>query len=113
MGITLQERVIDIVEIDKSLISSGDLFLIRRLDGIQPTLMMASGSHIGHAAVALWQDNQLWIVESQEANYFESGKTGVQKNKYEDWLYMANAADYDVAWIKLRDDIRNSTFNLT
>lgn len=34
MGITLEDRVIDIVEIDKSLIKSGDLFLVRRLDGV-------------------------------------------------------------------------------
>lgn len=34
MGITLEDRVIDVVNVDKSLIKSGDLFLIRRLDGV-------------------------------------------------------------------------------
>lgn len=65
MNIKLERRIIDEVDIDKSLIKSGDLFLIRRLDGVQPFLMAASGSHIGHAAVALWDDNnELWILES-------------------------------------------------
>lgn len=77
MSIELQDRVIDIVDIDKSLIKSGDLLLVRRLDGVQPFLMMSSGSHIGHAAMALWEGETLWIVESQEAAYFESGKTGI------------------------------------
>lgn len=44
--------------------------------------MVASGSHIGHAAVAMWDNNELWVLECQEALYFESGKKGVQKNKY-------------------------------
>lgn len=77
MGIELENRIIDVVDIDKKLIKSGDLFLIRRLDGVQPFLMMASGSHIGHAAMALWEGETLWIVESQDASYFESGKKGV------------------------------------
>eukprot|EP00347_Sterkiella_histriomuscorum_P020910 403335991 len=113
MGIELEDRIIDIVEVDKKLIKSGDLFLIRRLDGVQPFLMMSSGSHIGHAAMALWEQDELWIIESQDAQYFESGKRGVQKNKYEDWLDLANAADYDVAWIQMKEQLRNSTFNLT
>lgn len=69
--------------------------------------MMASGSHIGHAAMALWQDDTLWIVESQSAAYFGQGKMGVQKNKYEDWINYAEYADYEVAWMKLRDDLRD------
>jgi len=64
MRLNLEKRVIDVVQIDKSLIKSGDLFLVRRLDGIQPLIMAASGSHVGHAAMALWKDNDLWMVES-------------------------------------------------
>lgn len=34
MRTTLEKRVIDVVEIDKKEIKSGDLFLVRRLDGV-------------------------------------------------------------------------------
>lgn len=61
--------------------------------------MVASGSHVGHAAVALWENDQLWIVESQSASYFASGKDGVQKNKYSDWIRYSKNADYEVAWL--------------
>jgi hypothetical protein len=34
MLIKLEDRVIDVVDIDKKLIKSGDLLLVRRLDGV-------------------------------------------------------------------------------
>jgi hypothetical protein len=64
MKFPFEKRVITDVDIDKKLISSGDLLLIRRFDGIDPIIMVATGSHVGHAAVALWEDNELWILES-------------------------------------------------
>lgn len=63
--------------------------------------------------MALWQDNTLWIVESQQAAYFGLGKIGVQKNKYEDWINYAEYADYEVAWIRMREDLRALNFNST
>jgi hypothetical protein len=51
--------------------------------------MIMTGSHAAHAAVALWEDSQLYIVESQDAWYFGSESSGVQKSKYEDWMVWA------------------------
>lgn len=101
MRINLEKRIIDRVDIDKAQVKSGDLFLVRRLDGVQPLIMAASGSHVGHAAMAIWRDNELWMVESQDAMYFESGKSGVQRNKFDDWIDLADYADYDVVWLKM------------
>ncbi|CDW85293.1 UNKNOWN [Stylonychia lemnae] len=112
LGLKLEQRIIDTVEIDKSLIKSGDLFLVRRLDGVQPFTMVASGSLVGHAAMALWQDDVLWVVESQDALYFESGKKGIQKNKFEEWMQLAEYADYDVVWIKMKQTLRAKNFDL-
>lgn len=89
MQMQLERRVITEVEIDKKIIKSGDLLLVRRFDGIEPLMMVATGSHVGHMAMALWEGKELWIVEAQSAKYFGSGKQGIQKNKYADWLAWA------------------------
>ena len=74
--------------------------------------MVSSGSQVGHAAVALRDDNgDLFIIEAQSAFYFKNAKSGVQSTKFADWLELANAADFDVAWIPLRDDIRKTKFD--
>ena len=51
----LEKRVITDIEIDAKKIKSGDLLLVRRFDGIEPLLMVATGSHVGHMAMALWE----------------------------------------------------------
>jgi len=51
--------------------------LVRRYDGIEPMLMVATGSQIGHMAMTLWENNALWVVEAQSAQYFGSGKQGI------------------------------------
>lgn len=74
--------------------------------------MVSSGSQVGHVAVALRDDNgELFIIEAQSAFYFKNGESGVQSTKFADWLELANAADFDVAWIPLREDIRKTKFN--
>jgi hypothetical protein len=35
-----------------------------RLDGLDPIIMLASGSHAGHSVMALRMDGILYIVES-------------------------------------------------
>lgn len=62
---------------DPTLIKDGDLLLVRRYDGIEPMLMVATGSQIGHMAMTLWENNALWVVEAQSAQYFGSGKQGI------------------------------------
>ena len=101
------------VDIDSSLIKDGDLLLIRRYDGIEPMLMVATGSHVGHMAMTLWENNTLWVVEAQSALYFDSQKQGIQRNKYADWLRFAQNAEYEVVWLPMREDVRNSSFNAT
>ena len=64
MGLTLEEREIQEIDYDESLIGSGDFFSIMRLDGLDPIIMLASGSHAGHSVMALRIDGILYIVES-------------------------------------------------
>ena len=70
MELVLEEREIQKVEIDPDLIQSGDFFAIFRLDGLDPMQMYATGSHAGHATMALRFDGELYVVESQDAWYW-------------------------------------------
>ena len=71
MGITLEERAITKVEIDPSTIQSGDFFALNRLNGEDPLIMYGTGSHIGHCAMALHIDGELYVVESVDGAYLE------------------------------------------
>ena len=64
MGVALEERAIQEYNYDESNIGSGDFFSIMRLDGLDPIIMLASGSHAGHSVMALRMDGVLYIVES-------------------------------------------------
>lgn len=65
IGYDLVERDIKKVEIDESLIRSGDFLAITRLDGLDPLIMFGTGSHAGHSTMALrFPDDELYIVES-------------------------------------------------
>lgn len=65
-GKNLEKRVITDVKINSSLIKDGDLFLSRRMDGMDPFYMLSTGGTVAHAAVALWDENgeDLWICEA-------------------------------------------------
>jgi hypothetical protein len=74
----LQKRVITEVDIDPTLIQDGDLFLTRRLDGMDPFYMVSTGSQAAHVAMALRdKSGELYVVESQSAYYFKNGEIGV------------------------------------
>ncbi len=71
MNLTLEERPSQDFFYDESFVSSGDLFSIMRLDGLDPIIMLGSGSHAGHSVMALrMEDKKLYIVESQGAWYW-------------------------------------------
>jgi hypothetical protein len=52
------------VRIDETLIKSGDLLLMRRPDGIDPLIMISTGSHIAHSAVCIWNEGELYVFEN-------------------------------------------------
>lgn len=66
----LEERKTQKVEIDESLIQSGDYFAVLRLDGLDPMIMYGTGSHSGHSVMAMRFDGELYIVESQDSWYW-------------------------------------------
>lgn len=53
------------VDVNPKLIKDGDIFLARRLDGMDPFYMVSSGSQVGHVAVALRDDKgELFVIEA-------------------------------------------------
>jgi hypothetical protein len=62
----MERREIEEVRLDEDLIQTGDVFLVLRLDGIDPIIMYGTGSHVGHSVMAMRfeEDGDLYIVES-------------------------------------------------
>jgi len=94
-----------IVKIDKSMIKSGDFLLISRFDGIDQLIMIGAGGRSGHSAVCTWMNGELYVVESQSGWYWP--RSGIQKNKWEDWIQWAYNADFNVVLLPLREEYRN------
>lgn len=108
MGVTMEERKIQRyklfvlaysyvfrVDIDKSQVKSGDFLGVMRLDGLDPMLAWAMGSHTGHTTIALWIDGELYVCESTiKSKYWPTN--GVQKTPWDQWLDQAEKASYNV-----------------
>lgn len=108
MNYDLVERPIKRVEIDETLIKSGDYFAVLRLDGLDPMIMYGMGSHAGHTTMALWFEEdgkrELYVVESQDAWYWPVKR--IQRNKYQTWLKMAENCDFMVTLMTLSPENR-------
>ena len=94
-----------IVNIDKNIIKSGDVIIISRMDGLDPLIMIGSGSRAGHTCVCSWIEGELYVLESQDAWYWP--RKGIQKNKWDDWIKWAYNADFNVVLLPLREEYRN------
>jgi len=93
-----------ILDIDEKEIKTGDFIFIFRLDGLDPMIMLGTGSHAGHSAVAAWIDGELNILESQDGWYWP--KRGIQRNKWSVWKEWAHNADFHVAILPLKEEYR-------
>ena len=106
---TPERRNNTIVNINKTLIHSGDFLVISRMDGLDPLIMIGSGGRSGHSAVFSWIDDELYVLESQDGWYWP--KSGIQRNKWDDWIQWAHNADFNVAILPLREEYRNKFDN--
>jgi hypothetical protein len=70
MGIELVRRKNKITYIEKSLIKSGVFVIILRLDGLAPIISYGTGSRATHCGVTMWIDNELYIIESRDGDYW-------------------------------------------
>lgn len=90
---------------------SGDFLGIMRLDGLDPMLAWAMGSHTGHTTIALWIDGELYVCEStMKSKYWPTD--GVQKTPWDQWIDQAEKADYNVPATTEPADFVGCTFTL-
>lgn len=94
-----------LVDIDESEIHTGDLILITRYDGVDQMIMIGTGSRVGHSCVCVWIEGELYVIESQDGWYWPYH--GIQRNKFKDWVRLANIADFNVILVPLKEEIRN------
>ena len=97
------QRVDDyFLTLDKKQIKSGTTIMIYRFDGIDNMIHIGSGSRAGHTAIAMWKDDELYIVESQNAAYWPV--LGVQKTPWDEWMKLAHNADYNVVLLPMKEE---------
>ena len=92
-----------VLNINEKEIKTGDFIAISRFDGLDNIIMIGTGSHIGHSAVAAWIDGELYVLESQDGWYWP--KNGIQRTKWSDWVNYAHIAEFNVAILPIRNDI--------
>jgi len=94
----------------------GDSFAIRRLDGLDPVVMLGTGGMTGHNAMVLKINGELHVVESTDANPFGHvywpPPYGVIKTPLIQWIKQAHAAAYDFVLLPLAKEYR-AKFNNT
>ena len=99
-----EERETQKVEIDPSLVQSGDFLGVLRMDGLASLIMYGTGATISHNVMALrMEDDELYIVESTGNEFFGFA---IQRTKWADWMDTAEKAGMIVTWHRMRDDVR-------
>ncbi len=99
MGLEIEKREIYDTHVPADYIQSGDFFLILRLDGLDPMIMVGTGARGAHCVQALRFDGELYIVESQDAWYWPT--KGIQRTPYQKWVQQAKEASFNVIWLPL------------
>ena len=91
------------IQFDKKMIKSGDFFPTLRLWGVGSIIILGTGGHISHSAVAAWEGDTLYI--------YESDINGIRKKQFDEWIKIAVDNDLSVAHLPLSDEYRKK-FNV-
>lgn len=87
---------------------TGDILIGRRFSGDSAEQMILSGGYASHAAmiVADRYHGQVKYVIDCPNDMGLLHKIGVRKTELNEWLGMALAEDYEVAWLPLNKNLR-------
>ena len=89
------------------MIHTGDFFGVLRLDGIFTVTMYGTGAHVGHCVVAMWENGELYIVESNDGagpGFWPVDR--IQKTRFKQWLKWAEYGGYSVVHMPLSPENR-------
>ena len=58
---TPERRKNTVVNIDKNNIKNGDVLVVSRMNGMDPTIMIGSGGRVAHVCVCTWIDGENYM----------------------------------------------------
>mmetsp|Transcript_47796 Transcript_47796/g.63141 ORF Transcript_47796/g.63141 Transcript_47796/m.63141 type:complete len:470 (+) Transcript_47796:161-1570(+) len=110
-GIGLQERIINIVDIDQGLLKTGDILIGRRFTGDATQWMLLEGGYANHAAMifAPADSKKKYVLDCpRDAGQFNP-QPGAAMTELNEWLGRALAQDYEMVWLPLNEELRQKT----
>jgi len=88
------------VNVDPKSIKSGTYIAVNTWDGLSTLIMLGTGGRTSHTAMAVWEGDQLYVVESTDSDptggYYWPPPYGVIRNTWANWLKFAKNATYQV-----------------
>ena len=74
---------------------------------------MLSGGMATHTSIVVRDYNNIaWVYSAQNDHYFSQQGRGIQRTMLNEFLDEAKAAGYDLAWLPLDPQLRNTTANV-
>lgn len=102
-GFQFLPRKNNLIHIDKSLIKDGDILTSYALDAGHTLIMFATGGRVGHCAILMWEDEELYVYEASDR---------VRKLKYDNWITLRVQNKEFMAYHPLSEEYRQK-FNKT
>jgi len=109
MNFTLSPRKQQVVTLNETDIKSGMYLGIFRLDGLGTMIMWGTGSRTGHTAMTMWDNGELYVMESTATAAplsckFWPGPENVMKTPWKQWIEDATNAKFMVTIFPLSQE---------
>ena len=92
------------IKYPKELLKNGDLLLATRFDGISNIIHIGAGSRVGHCAMVLKRNNEVYVCESENNKYSE--KKGVHCMTYDDFTNFHHDIGFNMIVLHLKEEKR-------
>lgn len=102
------------LNIKKEEIKSGDVIMLFAMSGVASLITYGTGSSLSHVAIALWEKDELFIVEitDTEGSVFDTPPPyGFRKTKFDTFIEMYHKIGYSAVLFKLKEELSNK-FNI-
>ena len=73
--------------------------------GTDPLLAWAMGSNTGHTTIAMWEEDELYVMESTVTDSYWP-TNGIQKHKFDEWMALCKKASFNMVHLPLSDESR-------
>ena len=104
----LEERIINFVDVDHTLMENGDVLLGRRFSGSGAEWMLLAGGYANQAAIIIKDQYEWYVADCPVDLGFYLSRGSVRIRTLKDWLAEMQEDDYEVAWLPLSGKLRES-----